>query len=172
MDDGWDHPSLSRSAVNFLACFLLSNFTDVRRFLLLFAFLTCKIFDPTHTLERKTRKTHTLECKKQLRKSKISHVKNVNKRKYRLTPVKLESKKQDKKVTAKREGLGGKFPSNYRKKPRSLIISIRQHMMKLTCVIYAYKSMFPIGNSIHKTNSSCTETAKFSIALRAMGGNF
>ena len=36
----------------------------------------------------------------------ISDVKNVNKRKNRLTPVKLESKKQDKKVLASREGSG------------------------------------------------------------------
>ena len=34
----------------------------------------------------------------------ISDVKNVNKSKNRLTPAKLESKKQDKKVLASREG--------------------------------------------------------------------
>ena len=38
--------------------------------------------------------------------SKNSDVKNVNKRKNRLILVKLESKKQDKKVIARREGLG------------------------------------------------------------------
>ena len=38
---------------------------------------------------------------------KISHVKNVNKRKNRFTSVNLESKKQDKKVL---EGLGRAVP--------------------------------------------------------------
>ena len=47
----------------------------------------------------------------------ILDVKNVNKRKHRLTPVKLESKKQDKKVVARLEGSGGKFQSNDTKKP-------------------------------------------------------
>ena len=36
----------------------------------------------------------------------ISHEKNANKRKNPLTPVKLESKKQDKKVLAMQEGSG------------------------------------------------------------------
>ena len=49
----------------------------------------------THSLERKTRKTSTLESNRKDQKSKISHVKNVNKRNNRLTLVKLESKKQD-----------------------------------------------------------------------------
>ena len=35
---------------------------------------------------------------------KISHVKNVNKSKNCLVPIKLESKKQDKKMLASREG--------------------------------------------------------------------
>ena len=47
-------------------------------------------------------KTRTVECKKQVQKLKISDVKNVNKRKNRLTPVKLESKKEDKKKIAPR----------------------------------------------------------------------
>ena len=63
-----------------------------------------------HTLENKETKTSTVECKKQVEKSKILHVKNVNKRKNRLTPVKLESKKQDKKVVAERERLGWEVP--------------------------------------------------------------
>ena len=65
----------------------------------------------THTLERKTRKSGTLECKENDQKLTISDVKNVNKIKNRLTPVKLESKKEDKKAMAKREGQGGKLPS-------------------------------------------------------------
>ena len=40
----------------------------------------------------------------------ISDMKNVDKSKNCLTPAKLESKKQDKKVLASREGLGGKLP--------------------------------------------------------------
>ena len=42
---------------------------------------------------------------------KISDVKNVNKRKNRLTPVKLESKKQDKKLLASRVGSGWDVPN-------------------------------------------------------------
>ena len=40
------------------------------------------------------------------------------KRKNHLTLVKLESKKQDKKVLASQDGPGGKFPSNNKKMPR------------------------------------------------------
>ena len=47
-----------------------------------------------------------LECKKQIQLSKISDHKNVNKRKNRLTPAKLESKKQDKKNNRPGEGSG------------------------------------------------------------------
>ena len=47
-------------------------------------------------------------------------VKNANKSKNRFTLTKLESKKRDKKVLALREGLGGQFPSNVRKKPRPI----------------------------------------------------
>ena len=67
-------------------------------------------------------KDSTLECKENDQIFKISHVKNVNKRKNRLTPLKLERKKQDKKVLASREGSGGKFPSNDRMKPRPTYI--------------------------------------------------
>ena len=52
----------------------------------------------------------------------ISDVKNVNKSKNRLTLIILESKKQDKKLFASREGLGGAIPSNVRKKPRHVLI--------------------------------------------------
>ena len=47
-----------------------------------------------HTLENKEMKTCTLECRERVKKSKVPDVKNVNKRKNRLTSVKLESKKQ------------------------------------------------------------------------------
>ena len=47
---------------------------------------------------------------KQVQMSKISHIKNVNKRKNRLTPVKLEKKKQGKKVITRQEGLGWEVP--------------------------------------------------------------
>ena len=58
----------------------------------------------TYTLERKETKNSFLQCKENDQMLKNSDVKNVNKSKNRLTPVKLESKKQDKKVLASREG--------------------------------------------------------------------
>ena len=56
----------------------------------------------THTLENKETKYSTRECKKNDQMLRISDIKNVNKRKNRLTPVKLESKKRDKKILASR----------------------------------------------------------------------
>ena len=50
------------------------------------------------TLESKETKASPLECIESDQKSKISHVKPVNKSKNPLTPVKLESRKQYKKV--------------------------------------------------------------------------
>ena len=47
-----------------------------------------------------------LECNENNQILKISHHKNVNKRKNRLTPVKLESERLGKKIIALREGLG------------------------------------------------------------------
>ena len=47
---------------------------------------------------------------KQVQMPKISYDKNVNKRKNRHTPVKLESKKQGKKVIFRREGSGWEDP--------------------------------------------------------------
>ena len=58
----------------------------------------------------KDTKTRTLKCRKKVQKSKIPHVKSVNNQKYRLTPVKLESKKQAKKVIAEREEKGWDVP--------------------------------------------------------------
>ena len=69
----------------------------------------------THIHTRmKEMKTGTLECKKQVQKSKISHHKNVNKRKICLAPVKLESKKHDKKIIALQVGLGRGVSSMHR----------------------------------------------------------
>ena len=59
----------------------------------------------THTLQKaKKRKNSTLECKENSQILNISDHKNVNKRKNRLTPLKLCSKKHHKKVMALREG--------------------------------------------------------------------
>ena len=56
-------------------------------------------FPPSHThmLESKEKKNNILECKENDQMLKNPDMKNVNKRKNSLTPVKLESKKQDKK---------------------------------------------------------------------------
>ena len=64
----------------------------------------------THT-RMKELKTGTLESKKEVQNSNISHVKNMNKKKNRLTPVKIISKKQAKKVVDEREGLGWEVPT-------------------------------------------------------------
>ena len=63
---------------------------------------------PTHTHTRKKIKeeTTTLECKENSQILKISNHKNVNKSNNRLTPLKLYSKKHDKKVMALRERSG------------------------------------------------------------------
>ena len=50
-----------------------------------------------HTLEWKTKKTSTVECIESDQKLRISDVKNENKTKNHCLPVKLGSKKQDKK---------------------------------------------------------------------------
>ena len=42
---GTSHPYPSRSVFIFLSCFLLAKFSGVRRFFLVFSFLTCEIFD-------------------------------------------------------------------------------------------------------------------------------
>ena len=45
--------------------------------------------------------------------------------------------------------------------------------MKLTCILYAYKSMFPIENYMHKINGLYTETGKifrFITAYEGRGG--
>ena len=57
-----------------------------------------KILPPPLLSRVKYTKTSFLECKENDQKLLFQHVKNVNKSKNRPTPVKLESKKQDKKV--------------------------------------------------------------------------
>ena len=79
-----------------------------------------QLFQDTHSVERKEGKNSTLECKENGQMLKTPDVKNVNKRKNRLTPVKLESKNQHKKAFASPEGSGRKIPSNVKKKPRSI----------------------------------------------------
>ena len=64
-----------------------------------------------HTLENKETKNSTLECKENTQKLNNSNVKNVNKKKNPLTPAKLDSKKQDKKIMDSQEGSGRKLPS-------------------------------------------------------------
>ena len=54
-------------------------------------------------------KTVTLESKKNVQKMKNSHVKNVNNHKNHYSPVKIESKKQAKKVIAERKEFGWEF---------------------------------------------------------------
>ena len=51
----------------------------------------------THTIESKETKQRTLKCKKPLQMLKISHQKSIIKSKNHCSPVKLDSKKQDKK---------------------------------------------------------------------------
>ena len=65
---------------------------------------------PPYTLESKETKTATLECKEKDQKLRISGAKNVNKRKNRLTPVKLGSKIQDKKSNGWVGGFGREAP--------------------------------------------------------------
>ena len=59
---------------------------------------------PPHTLESKETEKSALECKENSQILKIPDHKNVNKN--RLTPLKLYSKKHDKKVMDSRDGSG------------------------------------------------------------------
>ena len=87
---------------------LISNFC-LRNLTLFFVYIN-HYPPPLHTLERKCTKTGTVECIESDQKSKISPVKNWNKRKNRLTPVKLQCKKQDEKMIAQWEGFGREVP--------------------------------------------------------------
>ena len=82
----------------------------------------------------KDTKTRSIECKKQVQKSKNPYHKNANKIQNRLTPLKLESDKQDQKVLVSREGSGGKSPLNDRKRPRPTYITVFKS--KVICDIY------------------------------------
>ena len=64
------------------------------------------ITPPPPTLESKETKNSTVQCKENNQKLIIPDMKNVNKSENHCSPVKLESKKQDKKVLALRVGLG------------------------------------------------------------------
>ena len=80
-----------------------------------------EITDPpphTHTIVSKEMKTSTLECKENSQIWKIPHHKNVNNSKNHCSPVKLESKKNYKKVLASRDGSGGAIQSIVQKKLR------------------------------------------------------
>ena len=107
---GTSHQKPSRLAVTFLSCFLLSNFTGVRRYFLLFTFLTCEIFDFRSCFLHSRVCVFLVFLSRVCVGSKILHVKNANKSKNRLTSVKLESKKQEKKVVSQRGGQGWKGP--------------------------------------------------------------
>ena len=79
---------------------------------------------PTHThtltLQTKEKEKITLDCKEINQMLKISVHKNVNKSKNHCSPVKLESKKQDKKIMDSREGTGGAIPSIFQEEPRPI----------------------------------------------------
>ena len=74
--------------------------------MLFFCYSDLPLLPPTDTLESKKRKNVTLECKENSQTLNISDHKTVNKSKNRLTPLKLYSKKHDKKGMALREGSG------------------------------------------------------------------
>ena len=66
----------------------------------------------THTIESKETKTSTLECIESNQKLRISHVKNVNKRKKSSYINKFRQQKKDKKVMAQRERSGWEVSIN------------------------------------------------------------
>ena len=68
------------------------------------------------------RKTGTLECKEKGQILKISHHKNVNKGKNHCTPVKLESKKNDKKIIDPGRDRVGKFPAIVKEEATSHLV--------------------------------------------------
>ena len=72
--------------------------------MLFFCYSDLPLLPPTDTLESKKRKNVTLECKENSQTLKIPDHKKVNKN--RLTPLKLYSKKHDKKVMDWRDGSG------------------------------------------------------------------
>ena len=78
----------------------------------------CASDPPPFTLERKDTENSTLECKENGQISNISDHKNVNKRKNRLTPLKLCSKKHDKKLMDSWDRTGGAIQSVVQEKPR------------------------------------------------------
>ena len=77
----------------------------------IFLFKVAELLPHINTLDIKETKASTLECKENDQKLRISHVKNVNKSKNRLTPVKLETKNNIKKLSSGGRDKGRKFPS-------------------------------------------------------------
>ena len=57
-------------------------------------------------------------------------VKNANKSKNRLTPVKLESKKQEKNYWPRRRDRAGKAPTSDAEKPRPTYLTLRKNLFK------------------------------------------
>ena len=80
-----------------------------------------------------------LECKENNQILKISHHKNVNKRKNRLTPVKLESERLGKKIIALREGLGrGVSIERYEEATTYLSINDFFFFILFQCLIFLF----------------------------------
>ena len=69
-------------------------------------------------------KKSTLECKENGQKWQISHHKNVNKSKNRLTPLKLYSKNRDKNIMDLRDGSGGAIQSDVQEEPRLVTLEL------------------------------------------------
>ena len=101
--------------------------------------------DPPHThthYKAKKRKNSTLEFKENGQKIRLLDVKNVNNSKNRLTPAKLESKKQDK----KNYGLAGGFrrgdPIDFLGRTTShVLLLVRNHLLQIPhCAHYIFQS--------------------------------
>ena len=67
-------------------------------------------------------KNSTLECNENVQMLKNPVVKNVNKSKNRLTPVKLESKKLDKKYWPLGWDRAGTSPTSVKEQPRPILV--------------------------------------------------
>ena len=72
----------------------------------------------------------------------IPKVKNVDKRKNRLTPVKLESKKQDKKVLASRVGPGWDVPNERQEEATSHLLFCFRKSYKIKHICYSYFQLY------------------------------
>ena len=79
---------------------------------------------PTHTLESEEMKNNTLECNKNDEMPENPDVKNVNKKKNHLTPVKLQSKKHDKKTLVPQVGSDQDASNEHRERVISRLLCI------------------------------------------------